>query len=145
MNGRRAFVKAKVGRVRPACALSVLDAGENEPSFKAMTADELKVGNWYRIEHVGGKALDAYSGVAQFLGVDPPGYPKGSLDFLCHDGVAGVFPIHSVVGTAKSPEELVDVRTALKDAMTQMYALNHDKHVDFVLERLKPYLKDPVE
>jgi len=145
MNGRRAFVKAKVGRVRPACALSVLDAAENQPSFKAMTADELKVGNWYRIEHVGGKALDAYSGVAQFLGVDPPGYPKGSLDFLCHDGVAGVFPIHSVVGPAKSPEELVDVRTALKEAMTQMYALNHDKHVDFVLERLKPYLKDPVE
>jgi len=110
-----------------------------------MTTEELKVGNWYRIEHVGNKALDKYSGVAQFLGIDPPGYPKGSLDFLCHDGVAGVFPIQSVVCPGKAPQQQVDVRTALKEAMTSMYALNHDKHVDYVLERLKPYLKDPID
>lgn len=111
----------------------------------AMTLEELKVGNWYRIEHASSKAIGKYSGVAQFLGMDPPGYPKGSLDFLCHDGVAGVFPLQSVVGPAAAPQSQVDVRTALKEAMTAMYALNHDKHVDFVLERLKPYLKDPVE
>ncbi|MDB6127118.1 MAG: hypothetical protein JWM35_1014 [Verrucomicrobia bacterium] len=110
-----------------------------------MTTEELIVGNWYRIDHTGSRALDNYHGVAQFLGIDPPGYPPGSLDFLCHDGVAGVFPIHSVINQAKSPEKRVDVRTALKEAMTQMYALNHDKHVDFVLERLKPYLKEPTE
>ncbi|MDB6169684.1 MAG: hypothetical protein JWM88_2548 [Verrucomicrobia bacterium] len=108
-----------------------------------MTPEDLKVGNWYQIAHVGKKALDKYNGVAQFLGVDPPGYPKGSLDFLCHDGVAGVFPISSVIAEAKDPsQQQVSVRTALKEAMTQMYALNHDKHVDYVLERLKPYLKD---
>ena len=43
----------------------------------------------------------------------------------------------------KAPAKEVDVRTALTEAMTQMYALNHDKHVDYVLERLKPYLKNP--
>ncbi len=110
-----------------------------------MTPEELKVGSWYLISHVGKKALDKYTGAAQFLGVDPPGYPKGSLDFLCQDGVGGVFPITSVLGETKDPTaQQIDVRTALKEAMTQMYALNHDKHVDYVLERLKPYLKDSV-
>jgi hypothetical protein len=109
---------------------------------REMTTAELKVGQWYRIEHAANKALDKYSGVAQYLGVDPPGYPKGSLDFLCHDGVAGVFPIRSVVGVAMAPQRQVDVRTALKEAMSHMYALNHEKHVDYVLDRLKPYLKD---
>ena len=33
-----------------------------------MTPEELKVGNWYLIAHVGKKALDKYNGVAQFLG-----------------------------------------------------------------------------
>jgi hypothetical protein len=28
------------------------------------------------------------------------------------------------------------------EAMTQLYALNHDKHVDFLLERLKLFLKE---
>jgi len=109
-----------------------------------MNPEDLKVGHWYRIEHLGNKALDKYSGVAQFLGIDPPGYPKGSLDFLCHDGVAGVFPIQSVVREEQSPEKQADVRTVLTEAMAQMYALNHDKHVDFVLGKLKPFLKDPV-
>jgi hypothetical protein len=110
-----------------------------------MTPEELRVGDWYQIAHVGKKALDKYNGAAQFLGIDPPGYPKGSLDFLCQDGVAGVFPITSVVGHAKDPSaQQVDVRTALKEAMTAMYALNHDKHVDYVLERLRPYLREDV-
>jgi hypothetical protein len=108
-----------------------------------MTDKELKVGHWYRIHHESIKALDSYSGLAQFLGIDPPGYPPGSLDFLCDDGVAGVFPIESVVREEMAPAKEVDVRTALTEAMTQMYALNHDKHVDYVLERLKPYLKNP--
>ena len=105
-------------------------------------AAELKVGSWYRLNHQTGKLLDSYSGVAQFLGVDPPGYPPGSLDFLCHDGVAGVFPIESVLSEEKPPETQQDVRTVLTEAVTQMYALNHDKHVDFLLERLKPFLKE---
>lgn len=110
-----------------------------------MTNAELKVGHWYRINHVGSNALNKYSGIAQFLGIDPPGYPKGSLDFLCHDGVAGVFPIHSVLHEEKSPEKQLDVRTVLTEAMSQMYALNHDKHVDFILGKLKPFLKEPAE
>jgi hypothetical protein len=110
-----------------------------------MTAEELQVGHWYRIHHESSKALDSYSGIAQFVGIDPPGYPRGSLDFLCDDGVAGVFPIQSVVREEKAPGQQQDVRTALTEAMKQMYALNHDKHVDYVLARLKPFLKNPPE
>ncbi|MCX6944189.1 MAG: hypothetical protein WCL24_14110 [Verrucomicrobiota bacterium] len=108
-----------------------------------MTAEELKVGHWYRIKHERSKALDSYSGLAQFVGIDPPGYPPGSLDFLCDDGVAGVFPIEAVVREEQPPQQERDVRTVLTEAMKQMYALNHDKHVEFVLTRLKPYLKNP--
>lgn len=110
-----------------------------------MTTKDLKVGHWYKIQHVASKALDNYSGIAQFLGVDPPGYPKGSLDFLCHDGVAGVFPIQSVLNEEKAPSKKSDVRTVLTEAMAQMYTMNHDKHVEFVLNRIKPYLKDPID
>ncbi|MDB6092829.1 MAG: hypothetical protein JWM32_391 [Verrucomicrobia bacterium] len=110
-----------------------------------MTIEDLKVGHWYRIQHFGARALDKYSGLAQFVGMDPPGYPKGSLDFLCQDGVAGVFPIQSVAGEEKLPTKKTDVRTVLTEAMAQMYALNHDKHVDYILTRLKPFLKEPAE
>ena len=54
-----------------------------------------------------------------------------------------MFPIASVVREEKAPAKEMDVRTALTEAMTQMYTMNHDKHVDYVLERLKPYLKNP--
>ena len=110
-----------------------------------MTDADLKIGQWYRIQHTSTKALDSYNGLAQFVGIDPPGYPRGSLDFLCEDGVGGVFPIHSVLREEKPKSKQADVRTALTEAMSQMYALNHDKHVEFVLGKLKPYLKDPVE
>ena len=72
-----------------------------------MKINQLVSGNWYNILYVNGKHRK-WEGKAKFLGKASLQYKSGCVEFMCEDGVTGIFEEGDIISEIAPPsaEEL---------------------------------------